>query len=164
MKPVLCLVPLAVLFTACDSNEKESAAGKPPKAVVVEEEVSMSTAANPVPAPRAILIAEPEAADVAEVSAPRAILVSEEEEEPVLLRQSESGTARVMERVGDSLHTAGEKTKEAATIADEQTREAVGVAREKTETGLRKAAGATGRFLQRAGEKIEETAKDAQGD
>lgn len=157
MKPVLCLVPLAVLFTACDSNDKDNTAGKPPKATVVEEEL----AADSVTAPRAILIAEPEAADVAELSAPRAILVSEVEEEPVALSQPVSGTGRVMERVGESLETAGEKTREAAAVAEDHTKEAVGVAREKTETGLRKAASATGRFLERAGEKIEEAAKEA---
>ena len=103
MKPVLCLVPLAVLFTACDSNdEKESAAGTPPKAVVVVEE---KTAAAPeedaAPAPRAILISEPDAEDIAEVSAPRAILVSEVDEEAAVLGKPASG--RVIDEAGDKI-------------------------------------------------------------
>ena len=158
MKPVLCLLPAVVLVSACDSNDKEAAASKPPKAIVVEEEPAAEVT-TPAPAPRAILIAEPEVADSWETRAPRALPVPEEELEAV--SQPRPASARVALRLGEDLQTAGEKSKEAAIVAEEHSREAVDVAREKTETGLRKAAESTGRFLQRAGEKIEDAAKES---
>lgn len=136
MKPVFCLVPVVALVTACDRNENgATSSSSPPKAIVVEDEAPATAVAG---APRAILIAEPEVADAWEAKIARAVTVS---------------SSRV-ERVG-------EKTKEAAVAAEEHTREAIEITKERTEVGLRSAADSTGRFLQRAGEKIEEAAEEA---
>lgn len=112
MKPVLCLVPAVVLVTACDQSDKSSASsGEPPKAIVVEEVApapALRQATAQAPAPRAILIAEPEVADAWEAKIPRALPVSETSEV-----SSHPPRARHAP-VSEGLQTAGEKIEEAA--------------------------------------------------
>ncbi|WP_367872672.1 hypothetical protein [Luteolibacter sp. Populi] len=157
MKSAIRLLPVAVLLVACDRSENTGAA-KPPKAVVITESTaSDAVPASEGPAPRAVLIAEP-------VTEPGEGIILPPAGEPVASggRPPRRRVAVAAEKVGQGLQTAGEKTQEAAVIAEDRTREAVEIAREKTETGLRKAADATGGFLKRAGEQIEEAAKDAE--
>ena len=97
---------------------------------------------------------------------PRAVAVPEEggvivPKAPAAPTPPRKRLPQVVDKVGQGLETAGQKTREAAASAEVHTEEVLGIAREKTETGLRKAADATGKFIQRAGEKIEEKAGEA---
>ncbi len=67
----------------------------------MEEKTAAVPEEDAAPAPRAILISEPDEQDIAEVSAPRAILVSEVEEEPVML--GKPTLDRVMEGSGEKI-------------------------------------------------------------
>lgn len=155
MKPAAYLFPAILALAAC---KREETTGTPPKAVEVDANaVATNDAAE---APKAIVIPE-------ERVEPRVLAVPEEggliiPKEPAAPTPPRKRLPQVVNKVGQGLESAGQKTREAAVVAEERTTEAIGIAREKTETGLRDAADATGKFLKRAGEKIEEKAKEAE--
>jgi hypothetical protein len=155
MKPVLYLVPVALALLACRREETARA----PKAVEVEESPGMVAEEQGIP--KAIVIPESQLnAPGPDASAEGRAVIEVRPASPSQPRKRLP--QQVMEKVGQGLETAGQKTREAAVVAEERTEEAIGIAREKTETGLRDAANATGKFLKRAGEKIEEKAKEAE--
>jgi hypothetical protein len=154
MKPAAYLFPAILALAAC---KREETTGTPPKAVEVEENALATNEA--AEAPKAIVIPE-------ERVVPRAVAVPEEggvivPKAPAAPTPPRKRLPQVVDKVGQGLETAGQKTREAAASAEVHTEEVLGIAREKTETGLRKAADATGKFIQRAGEKIEEKAGEA---
>ena len=154
MKSAIRLFPMVLVLAACNRDETSSA----PKAVEIED-VPVAVVGS-TGAPKAIVIPETETAP-SDVIHPHAgeVIVHEEIVAPAPPGER---LARVVEKVGQGLETAGQKTQEAAAAAEERVPEAIETAREKTETGLRKAAGATGDFLKRTGEKIEEKAGEAE--
>jgi hypothetical protein len=151
MKPAIRLFPVVFVLAACNRDETASA----PKAVEVGEVQVAAPESREVP--KAIVVPESELTAPAAVT-PRAgrVIVKE----PAAKPSPRKRLAQVVDKVGQELEIAGQKTREAATVAEERTEEAVGVAREKTETGLRKATGVTGGFLKKVGEKIEEKAEE----
>ena len=155
MKPAIYLFPAILALVAC---KREETTGTPPKAVEVDESaVGTSEAAE---APRAVVIPE-------ERVVPRAVAVPEEDgvlvpKAPAVPTPPRRRLPQVVDKVGQGLETAAQKTRELAAGTEVHTEEVLGIAREKTETGLRKAADATGKFLQRTGEKIEEKAGEAE--
>ena len=158
MNAVIRLLPVTFVLAACDRDRTADA----PKAVEVEQ----AAAAEPAPAPRAVIVAEDPAYPPGSLSGtppPVGSVVIQPDPAEVVAspaRQPRKRVVQVVDRIGQGLETAGEKTREAAAVAEDSTKAAVEVARDKTETGLRKAASATGDFLQRAGEKIEEKAEE----
>lgn len=162
MKPVFYIIPVAFVLAACKRDETVNA----PKAVEVDEQtVVVAEEAVIVPeegaVPKAVIVPEsslhfPSGNSVAQgVGAEEGVVAPV----PPIPRKR---LAQVVDKVGQGLETAGQKTQEAAAVAEKRTEDALGIAREKTETGLRNAAGATGNFLKKAGEKIEEKAKEAE--
>ncbi len=154
MNAVIRLLPVTFVLAACDRDRTADA----PKAVEVGESAA--------PAPRAVIVAEDPAYPPGSLSGtppPVGSVVIQPDPAEVVAspaRQPRKRVVQVVDRIGQGLDTAGEKTREAAAVAEDSTKAAVEVARDKTETGLRKAASATGDFLQRAGEKIEEKAEE----
>ena len=154
MRSAIYLFPAILLLAACKRDETTSA----PKAVEVEESAVATN--ESAAAPRAVVIPE-------DGVVPRAVVIPGEGQvvvakKPVGPREPRKRRPQVVDKVEQGLETAGQKTREAAATAEAHAGEALGIAREKTETGLRTAADATGKFLQRTGEKIEESAQDAQ--
>ena len=123
------------LIVSCDKEE-------PPKAEVVVEPAAEAAPATPPPAAGIPVEAETE-----EIEEP-------EEDAPTPGERLDGA----IEKTGDGLKVAGEKTKEGVGVALEKTGGALETAGEKTEEGLRKAGDATGRWLKRVGEKIEDAA------
>jgi hypothetical protein len=152
MSPAVRLFPVVLVLAACNRDETTSA----PKAVEVEEAPVAASESSEVP--KALVVSG------SELTAPAVMAPWEGKvivKGPAAKPPPRKRLAQVVEKVGEGLETTGQKTREAAAVAEERTGEAIDVARERTKTGFRKAADASGDFLQRAGEKIEGKAEEA---
>lgn len=153
MKSAFHLFPMALVLAACNRDETANA----PKAVEVKETPVIASESSA--APKAVVVPESELGPPVATRSQGGKLTVKEPSAP---RAPRKRLPQVVDKVGQALETAGEKTREAAAEAEQRVPQTLDIARDKTEAGLRKAAGATGDFLQRAGEKIEDTAKEAQ--
>lgn len=130
MKSILLLVPIVFTLASCDKDSTAEA----PKAVEVTEEV---TVVVPAETAGAIEDAAEEAEEMAEEAA-EAMEEAAEAADPNRPQTPGEHLDRALQKTGQGLQTAGEKTEE----------------------GIDKAAEKTGNFLKKVGEKIEEKAEE----
>jgi hypothetical protein len=153
MKPAAYLFPAILALAAC---KREETTGTPPNAVEVNENVVATNDA--AEASKAVVPGERVVPRVLAVPEEGGLIIPKAPAAPTPPRKR---LPQVVSKVGQGLETAGQKTREVAAGTKAHTEEVLGIAREKTEAGLRKTADATGKLLQRAGEKIEEKAGEA---
>jgi hypothetical protein len=149
MKSAFHLFPVVLVLAACNRDETTNA----PKAVEVKETPVIASESSAVP--KAVVVSESELRPPVAAKPQEGKLIVKKPSAPPAPRKR---LPQVVDKVGEALETARRETRQAAAFAEERAPEALDIAREKTGAGLRKAADATGNFLQRAGEKIEEKA------